>query len=113
MRGGFKDSCDSVSRSPLVSSPSFLEARTWKRDLLAEQLSAWEVPLVTGDMAEKELPKESVVKIGKLFTTHHSLIAGRFGAIKEEKLKEILGRLRDLFARDEQTADTPQEAARN
>lgn len=78
-----------------------------------EQLSAWEVPLVTGDMAEKELPKESVVKVGKLFTTHHSLIAGRFGTIKEEKLKEILGRLRDLFARDEQTADTPQEAARN
>ena len=39
-------------------------------------------------MAEGELPKESVVKVGKLFTTHRSLIAGRFGAIKEEKLKK-------------------------
>ncbi len=38
-----------------------------------ERLSEWEVPLAAGDMAEEELPKESVVKVGKLFTTHQSL----------------------------------------
>jgi mRNA interferase MazF len=78
-----------------------------------ERLSTWEVPLADGDMAEGELPKESVVKVGKLFTTHRSLIAGRFGAIKGEKSEEVLGRLRDLFAGDEQTADTSQKASRN
>jgi mRNA interferase MazF len=78
-----------------------------------ERLSTWEVALADGDMAEGELPKESVIKVGKLFTTHRSLIAGRFGAIKEEKSEEVLGRLRDLFAGDEQTADTSQKAARN
>jgi hypothetical protein len=35
-------------------------------------------------MAEGELSKESVLKVGKLFTTLRSLIAGRFGAIKGE-----------------------------
>ncbi len=38
----FEDSSDSVSRPPLARPPSFLEARTWKRSLLAEQVSAWE-----------------------------------------------------------------------
>lgn len=68
-----------------------------------ERLSEWEVPLAREDIAEEELPRESVVKVGKLFTTHRSLIAGRFGAVKEEKLREVLGRLRGLFADDRAT----------
>ncbi len=67
-----------------------------------ERLSTWEVPLAVEDLAEGRLPRQSVVKAGKLFTTHRSLIAGRFGTITEEKLREVLGRLRDLFANDEQ-----------
>ena len=78
-----------------------------------EQLSASEVPLARGDMADGKLPKESVVKVGKLFTTHRSLIAGRFGAVKGEKLEEVLGRLRDLFASDEQAPDTSRETTRD
>ncbi len=67
-----------------------------------ERLSTWEVPLAAEDLAEGTLPKQSVVKAGKLFTTHRSLIAGCFGTITEEKLTEVLGRLQDLFANDEQ-----------
>ena len=78
-----------------------------------EHLSAWEVPIVAGDMAEEKLPTESVVKVGKLFTTHRSLIAGRFGALKEEKLIEVLVRLRVLFAGEEEAAGVAWEAARD
>ena len=78
-----------------------------------ERLSAWDVPLGPVDMAAGKLPKESVVKIGKLFTTHRSLIASLFGDIKEEKLGEVLGRLRDLFASDEEATSTFQTAPRN
>jgi mRNA-degrading endonuclease toxin of MazEF toxin-antitoxin module len=74
-----------------------------------KRLSEWEVPLAVGDMAEKELPKESVVKVGKLFTTHRSLIANRFGIVKEEKVREILGVLRALFASDRGLSGTDLE----
>jgi mRNA-degrading endonuclease toxin of MazEF toxin-antitoxin module len=78
-----------------------------------ERLSEWEVPLAAGDMAEEELPKESVVKVGKLFTTHRRLIADRFGAVKEEKLQEVFGKLRALFADDDEAAVAGPEAARD
>ena len=61
--------------------------------------SEWEASLEAGDMVEEELPKRSVVKVGKLFTMHKNLIARRFGAVKEQKLQEVLGRLRALFGR--------------
>jgi hypothetical protein len=41
-----------------------------------------------------------VVKVGKLFVMHHRLIAARFGTLKEQKLREILARLSELFAID-------------
>ncbi len=66
-----------------------------------ERLSELEVLLAPSDMVEEELPRKSVVKVGKLFTTHRSLIAARFGAVNEEKLVEVLGRLQVLFAGNE------------
>lgn len=78
-----------------------------------ERLSEWEVPLTSADMADEELPKESVVRVGKLFTTHQSLIAGRFGAVKKEKLLEILGRLHRLFAGDNEAAGAGPAAPRD
>ncbi len=77
------------------------------------RLSAWEIPLAAGDMVEEKLPKQSVVRVGKLFTTHRSLIAGRFGAVTEEKLVEVLGRLRALFTDDEGAAGAVREAVRD
>lgn len=63
-----------------------------------EHLSGWEVLLAAEDMHEERLPKTSVVKVGKLFTMHRSLVAGSFGSVKEEKLAEVLAALADLFA---------------
>jgi mRNA-degrading endonuclease toxin of MazEF toxin-antitoxin module len=60
--------------------------------------SAWEVTIEAHDMADEELPKKSVIKAGKLFTMHRSLISGRYGSVNEHKLREVLGKLRELFA---------------
>lgn len=66
---------------------------------LPERFSEWEASLGAEDMVEERLPKRSVVKVGKLFTMHRSLIARRFGTVKEYKLEEILSKLRTFFAR--------------
>lgn len=71
---------------------------------LPKKLSEWEASLEAADMAEEELPKKSVVKVGKLFTVHRDLIARRFGTAKERKLQEILGKLQKLFSRQTGTA---------
>jgi mRNA-degrading endonuclease toxin of MazEF toxin-antitoxin module len=65
-----------------------------------ERLSAWEVPLAAGDMAEEELPRTSIIKVSKLFTMHKKLVAARYGTVKEQKLQNVLERLRSLFARE-------------
>lgn len=62
-----------------------------------ERLSEWEVSLGAGDMVEEYLPKTSIVKVGKLFTMHRSLVAGGFGSVKGEKLGEVLSALTNLF----------------
>lgn len=62
-----------------------------------QRLSEWEISLEAKDLVDEKLPKRSVVKVGKLFTMHRELIAGRFGAVKEYKLQETLGKLRELF----------------
>lgn len=61
-------------------------------------LTEREVMLEPEDVIDRPLPKRSIVKVGKLFTMHRSLIADTFGSVKEEKLLEVLGRLRELFA---------------
>lgn len=61
------------------------------------RLSEWEVLIEATDMADRRLPKKSVIRVDKLFTMHRSLIAGRFGLVEERELAEVLGKLRTLF----------------
>ncbi len=68
---------------------------------IPEKLSEREVILEAKDMVNERLPKRSRVKVGKLFTIHRSLVAARFGAVKEGKLLEVLDELRALFAASE------------
>ncbi len=65
---------------------------------IPHRLPEQEVLLEAGDMAEEQLPKRSVVKPGKLFTMHRSLIASRYGTVKQYKLLEVLRTLREIFA---------------
>ncbi|MGH3090607.1 MAG: type II toxin-antitoxin system PemK/MazF family toxin [Rubrobacteraceae bacterium] len=67
---------------------------------LPEKPSEWDASLAAEDMVEEKLPKRSVVKVVKLFTMHRALISGGFGTVKERKLKEVLDKLRTLFAPD-------------
>jgi mRNA interferase MazF len=64
---------------------------------LPERFSEWDVPLEAGDMVEERLPKKSIAKVGKLFTMHRNLITRRLGTAKEQKLQEVLDKLRALF----------------
>ena len=57
-----------------------------------------EVLLEAGDMVEKQLPKRSMIKPGKLFTIHRSLITSSYGGVKQHKLLEVLRTLRETFA---------------
>ncbi|HET7480711.1 MAG TPA: type II toxin-antitoxin system PemK/MazF family toxin [Rubrobacteraceae bacterium] len=67
-------------------------------------LSDWEVLLEAHDLMEEKLPRRSMVKVGKLFTMHKGLVAARYGALKEQKLHEVLERLQNLFALDRSLA---------
>jgi mRNA interferase MazF len=60
-------------------------------------LSRWELALSADDLEERRLPKPSVILVGKLFTIHRELIVGRYGRLRNQKLAEVLGRLRELF----------------
>ena len=77
-----------------------------------DDLAGYEVLLEPTDMFDRRLPKRSVVKVGKLFTMHQRLIAVRFGTVKEQKLREVLARLGELFAigEDERRAEEIDEA---
>jgi hypothetical protein len=61
-------------------------------------------------IVNERLPKRNTTKVGKLFTMRRSLVAARFGALKEEKLLEVLDELRALFAASQASPeDSPRE----
>lgn len=66
-----------------------------------QHVSEREVLLETGDMVEEQLPKKSIVKPGKLFTMHRSLIVSRYSTVEQYKLLEVLHTLREIFANPE------------
>ena len=61
------------------------------------QLSQWEVALEARDLEGQQLPKPSMIRVGKLFTIHQGLVRGRYGRVRAAKLDEVLNRLRMLF----------------
>lgn len=50
------------------------------------------------DLAEGSLPKDSVVKLTKLFTMHEALVRKRIGRLQPAKLSECLEGLREFFS---------------
>jgi mRNA-degrading endonuclease toxin of MazEF toxin-antitoxin module len=76
---------------------------------LPERFSDWEASLGAEDMVEERLPRRSVVKVGKLFTMHRTLIARQFGTVKQYKLEEILSKLRTFFARPARISEPDSE----
>ncbi len=110
----FTDLSGKKKRPALVVSPTGFHEEDLVLCAITSQLphilSQWEAPLETADMVEEKLPKRSVVKVGKLFTMHRNLIARRFGAVKEQKLQEVLDKLRVLFGHLAGTTGTGSES---
>lgn len=99
----FTDLSGNKRRPALVVSPPGFHEEDLVLCAITSQLSrspsAWEASLQAEDMVESKLPKPSVVRVGKLFTMHRNLIAKKFGTAREYKLREVLDKLRVLFAR--------------
>ena len=110
----FTDLSGRKRRPALVVSPEDFDREDLILCAITSQLpetpSAWEVPLGASDMAEGDLPKQSIIKTGKLFTMHERLVATRFGAVKDQKLQEVLVALRGLFTLERATDDVPNDA---
>ena len=94
----------SVKRRPaLVVSPDRLHQRLDDVILAAltsqvpHALTEFDIPLGSRDMALGHLPKPSVVKLNKVFTSHRGLIVKRVGRLQKESLSKILARFRQLF----------------
>ncbi|CAN5822315.1 type II toxin-antitoxin system PemK/MazF family toxin [soil metagenome] len=98
----FTDLSGSKRRPALVVSPE----GSHEEDLILcaitsqvpQRLSEQEILLEAGDMVQEQLPKKSIIKPGKFFTMHRSLIAARYGMAKQYKLLEVLRTLRETFA---------------
>jgi mRNA interferase MazF len=61
-------------------------------------LTEFDIFLGSHDLALGHLPRPSVVKLNKVFTSHRGLIVKRVGRLQKESLSKILARLRELFA---------------
>ncbi len=98
----FTDLTSSKRRPALVLSPDSFNATGEDLVLAAvtsritDDLHA--VRLWRGDFAAGGLPRPSVVKPTKPFTMHSSLIAKRIGALRTDKMEEILRSLRRFFS---------------
>jgi mRNA interferase MazF len=98
----FTDLTSTKQRPALVVSPDYFNSAGQDLVLLAitSQLAADAnvVRLGSGGFATGGLPKESVVKLTKIFTIHSSLILKTLASLKEAKLNEVLERLRLFFS---------------
>ena len=110
----FTDFPDRKRRPALVVSPEGFSAEAsilWAiTSQIPAKLTEREVILEAKDMANERLPIRSMIKVGKLFTMHRSLVAARLGAVKEEKLLEVIDQLRRLFVASQASPeDAPRE----
>ena len=66
---------------------------------IPQALSEFELPLTQKDMAIGTLPRQSVIRLTKLFTVHQRLVVKRVGRLRGEALERALKRLRTFFSR--------------
>ena len=98
----FTDLTSTKRRPALVLSPDSFNAAG--EDLVLAAVTSHisddpkAVRLWRGDFAAGGLPRPSMVKATKLFTMHSSLIVNRIGALRTEKVEEVLRSLRRFFS---------------
>lgn len=75
-----------------------------------EKLSKPKVLLNARGIVTERQPERCMIKLRELFIVRRSLVAVRFGVVKEAKLLEVLDELRTLFAASElRPEDSPRE----
>lgn len=97
----FTDLSGQKRRPALVVSPNGFDPEDLVLCAITSRLPGrplpWDVSLRAQDLVNGALPRPSVVKVGKLFTMRHALIAGRFGRVRPQKLADVLRALQRLF----------------
>lgn len=97
----FTDLSSAKQRPALVISPdSFSEQSD---DLVVAAItsqltSEYAVRVDPDDCVDGMLPKVSVVKLAKVFTIHSTLVVKKLCALRDEKLVEVMARVRQFFA---------------
>lgn len=100
----FTDLSTTKKRPALVISPDWFN-QSYEDVILAAVTSVvpasprdLEVSLAQSDLSHGIIPRESVIKVTKLFTCHRDIVIREFARITREKLSEVLGELRALFS---------------
>jgi mRNA interferase MazF len=97
----FTDLSSSKRRPALVISPdSFNDTG---QDLVLVAITSQKpgdntITIDPSDCVAGVLPKQSFVKISKLFTVHSTLVLRRMCALRDEKLEDALLAMRDFFS---------------
>jgi mRNA interferase MazF len=59
---------------------------------------SFSIPLLIADFERGRLVRESFIRPNRLFTVEQSVILYAAGRVKDSKLREVRGKIRDLFA---------------
>jgi mRNA interferase MazF len=97
----FTDLSSSKRRPALIISPDAFNERGEDVVLVAitsQKPDDAAVSLTLDDFLEKTLPKESFVRVAKIFTLHSTLILKRVCALRPKKLDNVLRELRGFFS---------------
>ena len=97
----FTDLTSSKRRPALVISPNAFNNQGQDVVLVAitSQTSAGNaIALKPDDFVDGELPKDSFVKVAKIFTMHSTLVLKRLCGLRPEKLEDVLRELRGFFS---------------
>lgn len=97
----FTDLSSSKRRPALVISPDAFNEHG--QDVVLVAITSKEpedraVPLERHDFVEGTLPKESFVKVAKIFTIHSTLVLKRVCVLRDGKLGAVLEQLRGFFS---------------
>jgi mRNA interferase MazF len=96
----FTDLSSSKRRPALIISPDVFNEHGVDVVLVAipsQEPEDKAIALAPDDFLEAALPKESFVRVAKIFTLHSTLIVKRVCALRPEKLDDVLRELRDFL----------------
>ena len=98
----FTDLTFTKRRPALVISPD--EFNRLNQDLILAAVTSqlnplpYSIPVLPGDCTVGVLPRESIVRLTKLFTLSTALVAKKLCQLNGQKLNEVLASLRTLYS---------------